>query len=137
MSKEDALRFLEQARTDRELVEKVRAAIIDGSAASFASAASDLGFAFTEEELAEASAELRQADIDKLDGMEVDDEELDQVAGGREQCSDTYQWGENCYFDDQCNSIVHYYKDVDHCDYTYYVRETCFRLDRRWGGIEV
>ncbi|MDO4533277.1 MAG: Nif11-like leader peptide family RiPP precursor [Coriobacteriia bacterium] len=74
MSKEDALRFLEQARTDRELVEKVRAAIVDGNAASFASAASNLGFAFTEEELAEASAELRQADIDKLDGMEVDDE---------------------------------------------------------------
>lgn len=114
----------------------MRAAIVDGSAASFASAASNLGFAFTEEEFAEASAELRQADTDKLDGMQVDDEELEQVAGGREQCSDTYRWGENCYFDDQCDRIVHYYKDVDHCDYTYYVLENCIQLDRSWGGVK-
>ena len=137
MSKEDALRFLEQARTDQELVEKVRAAIVDGSAASFACAASDLGFAFTEEELAEASAELRQADADKLDGMEIDDEELDQVAGGREQCHDTYRWGENCLASDQCDRVYHYYKDGDACDYTYYVLENCFFLDRKWGGVKV
>ena len=137
MAKEDALRFLEQTKTDQELVEKVRAALVGGNAPSFAAAAADLGFSFTDEEFQEASAELRQAELDQLEGVELDDAELEQVAGGGDNynCSDTYREGENCWADDQCDRILNYYKGLDACDYTYDPRESCYNLDRSWGGI--
>lgn len=137
MSKESALRFLEQAKTDRELVETVRAALVGGSAASFAVAAAGLGFSFTDEELQEASAELHQAELDRLGGAKLDDEELEQVAGGGNnyRCKDSFMYGENCWADDQCDRVFHFYKIMDDCDYTYNTREACINLDRGWGGV--
>ena len=138
MAKEDALRFLEQTKTDQELVEKVRAALVGGNAPSFAAAAADFGFSFTDEEFQEASAELRQAALDQLDGVELDDAELEQVAGGAGNnyaCESTFVDGENCWADDQCDRILNYYKFRSDCEYTLNVQENCINLETGWGGV--
>lgn len=140
MSKQEALRFLQQAESDAEFAEKVRAALTGEAEAeaSFSSVAADLGFAFTEEELLEASAEHRSEKLAELDAVAMDDQELEQVAGGgdRYECKDTYRQGENCFNNDECDRIYHFYKHISFCKYTYNPRENCINLDCSLGGVE-
>ena len=140
MSKDDALRFLQKTRDDVEFVEKIRAALMEESsseATNISIEAAGFGYDFTEEELLAVSAELRSNEFAEIEGMEISDEELEQVAGGGDHadCSDTYRSGENCFHDDQCDMVYHFYKLRESCDYTYDVTENCINLDRSLGGV--
>jgi predicted ribosomally synthesized peptide with nif11-like leader len=141
MPKSEALRFLQQMETDVDLFEKVRAALLtdDAGQASFSTVAGEHGFTFNMDELREAHEELHNQELEQLDALEVSDEEIEQVAGGRGvnyACSYTYMDDENCFHDDQCNMAYHYYKMIELCDYTYNPRESCFSLDRSLGGYK-
>ena len=141
MSKQEALRFLQQTERDAEFAEKVRAALVGEKGpeeASFSSVAAGLGFVFTEEELQEVSAKHRSKKLAELDVAVMSDEELEQVAGGGDfyECRDTYRQGENCFNNDECDRIYHFYKHISTCKYTYNPRENCINLDRSWGGVE-
>lgn len=140
MSKAEALRFLQQAKDDDELVEKVRAAVVgggDSERVSLPLVATDFGYDFSDEELKEASKDLLERELSEAEGMEIDDEELAQVAGGvgkHYECASTYSDGENCWTDDQCDRVLNYYKGLHPCKYTYNPRESCYFLERPIGG---
>lgn len=140
MSKAEALRFLQQAKTDDELVEKVRAAVVGGSDSeqvAISLVAADFGYDFSDEELKEASEDLLERELSEAEDMEIDGEELAQVTGGvgkHYQCASTYSDGENCWSDDQCDRVLNYYKAMHPCKYTYNPKESCCILERPIGG---
>ena len=137
MSKNEAMRFLQEMKSDQELAEKVRAAIMGEDAdpeANFSSVAAGLGFDFSKDELHEAAKELHETELEQAEGMEMSEEELDEVAGGVYhscECKSTYTDGENCFNDDECKRSYHYYIKVPGvCKYTYDPTENCIFLER-------
>ena len=69
--------------------------------------AGKLGISLTAEGIA---AYVAAANQEPVEG-EMDDEELQQLVGGGENsaCKDTYQQGENCWWNDSCNRIYKHY----------------------------
>ena len=69
--------------------------------------ASKLGIALTLEDIA---AYVSAANQEPAEG-ELDDEELQQLVGGGGNfaCKDTYQQGENCWYNDACNILFQHY----------------------------
>lgn len=121
MSMQDAKRFIEKTSGDDKLMEEVRAVGIEAgesSAAFFARAAKGFGYDFTAEEI-EAELKARQeAAAEIVDGAELDDAELDQVAGGG-----------SCLFSDYCSKLINYKKHNPECKTTYQKNENCYASD--------
>ncbi len=120
MSMEGARRFVEETAKDRKLMEQVKAVGIgdgEGSAAFFARAAKGFGFDFTAEEVEGALKARQEAGLDFVDGVELDDDELDRIAGG---------W---CTFSNKCSKIINYKKQNPECNSTYKPGEDCIFTD--------
>lgn len=56
---------------------------------------------------------------------ELDESELDKITGGGcfyidrgDNCSSTYNYHENCFFNDLCDCVIKYYKRFDFCTWT-------------------
>ena len=99
----------------------------------YAEIAEKLGLNLTAEDIGEYIRQAEQARKDhteKAAGMvqELSDEELDQVAGGKENpsCKETYQDYENCWYADGCDNVFQIYDEyichrgffTDHCHQT-------------------
>ena len=93
MSQQEAKRFLEALEADQKLMEEVRAKAADSQSTAefYAAAAKDLGFDFDALEL---EAELKARQVALMDGVELDDTELEQVARGKLRYSNasTARW---------------------------------------------
>ena len=120
MSMQDAKRFVEETAKDQKLMEQVKAVGIgdeEDGATFFARAAKDFGFDFTAEEINEALKAQQEAGMSLVDGAELDEEELDQIAGG---------W---CWFDNKCSKAINYKKKNPECNSTYVPGEYCLFTD--------
>ena len=130
MSQQEAKRFLEALEADQKLMEEVRAKAADSQSTAefYAAAAKDLGFDFDALEL---EAELKARQDALMDGVELDDTELEQVAGGN---------GEWCWWDNLCMKAIRYQKEHPNCRSTYMkgelfhcqVLDYCSRLVHRY-----
>ena len=126
MSIEDAKRFVDETTKDRKLMEQVKAVgIEDGedTAAFFARAAKGFGFDFSAEEVQEALMAQQEAGLDFVDGAELDEDELDMIAGG---------W---CWTNNLCSNLINYRKESSKCKYTYKPGEDCIVTDSCSGSI--
>ena len=100
--------FASKVMNDEQSLKKINEAA-DRSAA-YASAC-ELGFSGTEKEFEEGQNRLRKGEI--LD-QEINKSDLLAVAGGGPRCApsvcaDTYNPGENCALDDECNHFLNFY----------------------------
>lgn len=124
MSKEQAIEFLNNYKTDRELKEKVESLFeanpdkADGDL--WAQAGKEAGFEFTPQELDEVFHERIQDP--SIDAQTLDEKELAAVAGGGD---------ENCRGAFWCFLVDKYHKENKHdnCKSTYVNRENCWNND--------
>ena len=135
MSVEAAKAFLVACDTDAKVEEAVRDLMCEehDSFEVIAAMATGLGFEFTAKELAVSLAEKATDMRATLDGQELSDEELVQVAGGgvRPECSSDFDPKDTCYFDDRCMRTWCYYKKNTECATTYdWVFDNCYFSDR-------
>ena len=148
MSKEQAVKFLDDYKANRTLMEKVEKVFDDNpdknDSELWVLAAEKCGYEFTPEELKEVFQERTQ-DTDKFAGAEVDERELKAVAGGSddENCTNDY-WCtrtntkhhdckysfknfENCWHNDGCDNVYRMYdaylcKHSGECEYAFTYR---------------
>lgn len=130
MSKEQAIKFLEDYKVNRSLMEKVDDIFEDNPDLSdnelWVKAARDCGYMFTPEELDEVFhqkfAEENEAGV-KAAAAVLDEAELNAVAGGGED--------ENCRKVFWCPSANVYDKSMKHgnCAGTFVDRENCWNND--------
>ena len=121
MSRQDASRFIDDTSKDQELLEKIKAlGIGDGevTVAFFARVAKEFGYDFTAEELEAESKARQEAGIEVVDGAELNDEELDRIAGGQ------------CLYNDECEFVFHYYKSDPECSSTFNHLDHCAAVDK-------
>lgn len=135
MSKGSARDFLAACGTDAKIEKAVRALPHEDEASfeAIAKLAAGLGYDFTAAELAEAFTQRASAARLALEGQELSDEELAQVAGGgkRSECSSDFDPKDSCYFDDRCMRTWNYYKKNTACASTYdWVFDNCYFSDR-------
>ena len=125
MSKEEIRKILEALKTDPGAKELIagqgmpsdREALIS----IYAEAAKKLGFEITPEEFRSYVKEQEEARIVKTGEsasaiQQLDDEALDQVAGGKKEkdgCKDTYRDRENCWVTDACDIVLEWYDDYE------------------------
>ena len=121
MSKEEIKKVFEELKTDPRAKELIgsqgtssdRCALIQ----IYAEAAQKLGFEVTPEELSSYIKEQEKVRGEKTresasEIMNLDDEVLDQVAGGKkekDECKDTYRDRENCWVTDACDIVLEWY----------------------------
>ncbi len=134
MSKNEAIRFLDDYKSDRELMEKVEAVFEANTELEehelWLKAAEENGYAFSPEELDEAFRE-RVNDAGKVSISS--DAELAAVAGGNNchdafwcdqvnnytedmkhsNCSDSFVDRENCWHNDGCDNCYNMYSDYE------------------------
>lgn len=118
---EQARKFLETLRDDpgaREILTKGSKGKPDTNEeiiAAYAEAAEKLGFDLTAEQIAEGIREQVKemtAVTARAENAvrELDPEELDKVAGGRDKdCADTFNNYENCWYNDACDRLTNSY----------------------------
>ena len=133
---EQGREFFKTLHTDPEarrlLDEKSQPTTMDEAYELYAEVAEKLGFSLTAQQIAEAAAALAQEQkgataqaeeaMRELDPAELaavagaKDCELDFMPGGQEckqtmvySCSSTFDYGEWCWFDDACESIISVY----------------------------
>ena len=140
MSKESAAKFVEAWEAgDSEVIKALEVqdeeVLLDPEA--LARVAGGIGFNATADELSELFRRRRRRILGILDSAEISDEDLEQVAGGRNvalpwprQCSSDYDPSSRCVFDDRCLTTWHYYPAQRRCLYTFEEDETCFSDDR-------
>lgn len=100
--------FASKVMKDEESLKKINAA---SNQAEAHAVASSLGFSGTEEEFSAGLDDLRNGEIL---AQELSEEDLQAVAGARPRCApsvcaDTYNSGENCNLDDECNHFLNFY----------------------------
>ena len=118
----DVKALLEALRTDpraKELLEEVKEpAGIEEAAGLYLDLAEKLGINVSRESMIsflQAKEKYQQAQSAKAAETvkeALEDRELDSVAGGykeHNECSDTFQDGENCWFTDQCDIVFSHY----------------------------
>ena len=135
MSKGSARDFLAACDTDAGIEKAVCALPQEGEASfeAIAGLAAGLGYDFSAAELAEVFSERTAGARLVLEGQELSDAELAQVAGGglRPECSDDFNPNDSCYFDDRCMKAWNYYKKNTACATTYdWVFDRCEFSDR-------
>lgn len=125
MSKEQAVRFLNEYKINRVLMEKVESVFEDNPGLSDAElwilAAKENGYDFSPEELERVFHERTKV-IEKVAGARLDEAELSAVAGGDatsctisynntypDQCKDTFTDRENCWHNDGCDNCYNMY----------------------------
>ena len=123
MSKEEVKKVFEALRADPKTKELIGACEAPETPEEvmeiYAQVAKKLGFDVTSEELGSYIKELEEGrkartreDVREIQNL--DDEELDQVAGGSKEhnsCEDTYRDKENCWYTDGCDNIWNIYDD--------------------------
>ena len=120
---------------------------IEEEAENYIRAAESLGYHFTAREFLDAvramdrTQKARTGEAETAVGKaSLSEEALDAVAGGKDhdECADTYQDNENCWFNDECNYVFSYYDepqnriDIDFdqmCTESYETYEEKFDVD--------
>ena len=100
--------FASKVMKDEESLKKINAA---SSPAEAYAVAGSLGFSGTAEEFSAGLEDFRNG---KILAQELNAEDLQAVAGGGPRCApsvcaDTYNRGENCNLDDECNHFLNFY----------------------------
>ena len=111
MAAGDAKKFVEALEADQKLMEQIRAkaAEVGSAIEAYVAAAKEAGYEITAEELEAVLKARQKAGIAAVDGAELNDAELDQVAGG----------GGWCWTSDKCMKIINYEKKYSNCQVTY------------------
>ena len=90
-----------------------------------AAVARETGYDVADEEVADLLKSRRATLVKTSDAavgafLKVSDDELDDVAGGKEHdnCTDTYKSNENCMWNDNCKKVINMYYEEDepYCD---------------------
>lgn len=100
--------FASKVMQDEESLMKINVASDQAEAYAVASS---LGFSGTMEDFSAGLDDLRNG---KILAQEISEEDLQAVAGGGPRCApsvcaDTYNPGENCNLDDECNHFLNFY----------------------------
>ncbi|MBQ9317331.1 MAG: Nif11-like leader peptide family RiPP precursor [Atopobiaceae bacterium] len=135
MAKQAAREFLAACTADSKIEEAVNNLPEEerDSFEAIVRLAAGWGYEFTPEELAEAFAEKAKDVRASLEGQELSDEELEQVAGGgeRAECSSDFNPKDSCYFDDRCTKTWNFYKRNSACSTTYdWLFDNCTFTDK-------
>lgn len=129
MAYENAKCFFEKLGTDPEAQELLKGCPKPDKPEELLKAytelAGKLGISLSEEELAGYLEEEKKAIESRTEAaasqiQELQDDAMDAVAGGgaKPDCKDTYRDHENCWFNDGCDNVYHYY-DTYMCKNTY------------------
>ncbi|MBQ9006805.1 MAG: hypothetical protein IJ092_10600 [Atopobiaceae bacterium] len=138
MSKEAAERFVKAWEAkDPEVARALEAQDkTDLDVQALAEIACGIGFEVSEQELAEQFELRRSRILSKIDAADVSDDDLEQVAGGRNlaqpwprPCSSDYDPNSRCAFDDRCLTAIHWYPANRRCAFTFEPDEHCFSDD--------
>ena len=85
--------------------------------AGYEKVANALGYSITREELLESLKKTEQELRHKTDKIHLNDEALEDVAGGEQgdyhpwSCDESYTEGEWCWFTDSCTVVISFYSD--------------------------
>ena len=124
--------FVKALETDETLKAKFKAALENAEVkteeakiAILVKIATENGYNVRVEDFAKRQAE----------DHELDEDELGLVSGGYfcnssyGECGNTFKVHENCWFNDECDSAVHYYKYRKECSTTFSSVWECFASD--------
>lgn len=133
MAVQDADRFVEKLKNDGNFSDELakRRLPKDGENMPeyYADVAKNFGFSFTAEELQKAVTGLQKTNVKAVETADISDTELQQISGGKDRCSTTYNKNENCLFTDWCRHAVNFYKEDKTCQSTYDSSFSCFKND--------
>ena len=126
MNKKELAEALEEVRKQPEIGEKVKQDSPKDVPVFWAKVLTEKGYNVSSEEIAsfiqEAEEERKKTTAGKI--KELQDQELEEVAGGRwhPQCEYTYKDKENCWAEDGCDNVFIWYdnyicKSLHSCPY--------------------
>ena len=120
---ENAKKFLEELDTNemaQELLKSAEPGISLDEAPALAEAARATGYDVSDEEMQEFLVKVQEAQAAASDAVadqirDLDDSELDSVAGGKgcARCHTTYEDDENCVFNELCNKLITFHYNTE------------------------